>query len=84
MQAMPHQEADFLRPIGNAPNGRVPFENQQQYGPVPMQANWGPHQAQMGPQMPQYAGNESLFLKKYVENKMLYKVRKAVILSLTI
>ncbi|XP_064211291.1 uncharacterized protein LOC103314212 isoform X2 [Tribolium castaneum] len=65
MQAMPHQEADFLRPIPNAQNinSRVPFDGQQmvQYapGPVQMQGNWGPHQAQMGPQVPQYADKNS-------------------------
>ncbi|XP_044271677.1 uncharacterized protein LOC123015787 isoform X2 [Tribolium madens] len=65
MQAMPQREADFLRPIPNTQNinSRVPFENQQvvQYAPAPvqMQPNWGPHQEQMGPQVPQYADKNS-------------------------
>jgi hypothetical protein len=66
MQQVPHQEGDFLRPLPNSRtnlNSRLPFDNQQlQYGPGPVQMqanNWGPHQAQMPPPIPQYADRNS-------------------------
>ncbi|XP_063921371.1 uncharacterized protein LOC135136156 isoform X2 [Zophobas morio] len=65
MPQLPHQDADFIRPLPNSrSNSRAPFDNQQmiQYAPVPVQmpgGSWGAHQSQMGPPIPQYADKNS-------------------------